>query len=138
MKLGVLYLLIGLLIFFLGLFILAILVAVIGMMIGYDIIIMENIDNYKLSWKERFFKPFVRIEKREDPCWFKIARIIMICSFLQMGIIAYLNPDIPKEVFSLIINYINTGYKYIVKKVEDFHYQRNEINVKTKNYMNDL
>ena len=138
MKLGVLYLLIGFLIFFLGLFSLAILAAIIGMMIGYDIIIMENIDNYKLSWKERFFKPFIRIEKREDPCWFKIVRIVMIFSFLQMGIIAYLNPEIPKEVFSMIKDYVIIGYKYIVKKIEDFHYQRNEVKVKTKNYMNDL
>ena len=76
------------------------------MMIGYDIIIMENIDNYKLSWKDRYFKNFLRIEKRkDDPCWFKVVRIVMFISFTQMGIIAYFIYLIMLSIF-LILNLI--------------------------------
>ena len=99
---------------------------------------MANIDNYKLSWKDRIFKSFILIEKREDPCWFKIIRIVMVISFTQMGIIAYLYPSIPKEVFSSMKSIIISGYRYIVKKVEDFHYRRNDIKVRKEKYMNDL
>ena len=138
MKLGVLYLLLGILIFLLGLLILALIVEFLGMMIGYDIIIMENIDNYKLSFKDRIFKNFIRIHKRDDPCWFKVVRIAMIISFTQMGIIAYLYPSIPKEVFGSVKHFVKNGYKYIVKKIEDYHYKRNQVKVKGEYYMNDF
>ena len=138
MKLGILYFLIALMIFFIGLLVFSLLAAFVGMIIGYNIIIMANIDNYKLSWKDRIFKSFILIEKREDPCWFKIIRIVMVISFTQMGIIAYLYPSIPKEVFSSMKSIIISGYRYIVKKVEDFHYRRNDIKVRTEKYMNDL
>ena len=139
MKLGVLYILMGLMIFFMGLLIFALVAAFFGMMIGYDIIIMENIDNYKLSWKDRYFKNFLRIEKRkDDPCWFKVIRIVMFISFTQMGIIAYLYPDIPREVFANMKRFAKIGYKYINKKIEDYHYQRNAVKIKKDNYIHDF
>ena len=137
-KLGILYILIGITSFFLGLFILAVVAAFLGMIIGYDIIIMPNIDNSKLSLKQRFFEPFIKIDAREDPSWFKCVRIVMIISFTQMGIIAYLYPTIPKEVFSGMHDSIVSWYKFLVKKVEDFHYQKNQVKVKKQFPINDL
>ena len=137
-KLGILYLLLGITLFFLGIFVLAIIAAFLGMMIGYDIILMPNIDNNKVSLIQRLFKPFIKIDKREDPCWFKVVRIVMIISFSQMALIGYLYPEVPKEVFSSMKNAIVSFYKYLVKKVEDFHYQRNEVKVKGKYQINDL
>ena len=139
MKVGVLYILTGFMILLLAFLVFALIVTFLGMMLGYDIIIMENIDNYKLSWKDRYFKNFIKISKRQDePCWFKAVRIVMLISFTQMGIIAYLYPDIPKEVFSSMKHMAKVGYKYIFKKVEDYHYQRNAVKIKKENYIHDF
>ena len=137
-KFGVLYFLLGITLFLLGLFILVFIAAILGLLIGYDIIIMGNIDNYKLSWKDRIFKQFLYIKKREDPCWIKMIRIIMIISFTQMGIIAYFNPSVPREVFGSMKDYIIKGYQYLIKKIEDYHYSKNELKVKGKYNLNDL
>ena len=137
-KLLILYALIGITAFFIGLFIVSVIAALLGMMIGYDIIIMPNIDNNKLSLKQRFFSPFIQIEKREDPTWFKIVRFVMFISLTQMGIIAYLYPTIPKEVFSSMKDMIISWYNFLIQKVEDFHYQKNQVKVKEKYKLDDL
>ena len=138
MKIGVLYFLMSIIIFLIVFLILTILIALVGMLFGYDIYIMPNIDNPKLSWKDRFIKPFYIIEGREDPCWVKVVRIILIISIVNMGIIAYIYPEIPRESFNMLINGMNNIYKYVRKKVEDFHYHRNDVKVRDKQYLDDL
>ena len=138
MKIGVLYFLMSIIIFLIVFLILTILIALVGMLFGYDIYIMPNIDNPKLSWKDRFIKPFYIIEGREDPCWVKAVRIFLIISIVNMGIIAYIYPEIPKESFNMLINGLNNIYKYVRKKIEDFHYQRNDVKVRNKQYLDDL
>lgn len=88
---------------------------------------MPNIDNPKLSWKDRIINPFYMIEGREDPCWVKTVRIFLIISIVNIGIIAYLYPAIPRESFNMIINGMNNIYKYARKKIEDFHYHKNDV-----------
>ena len=138
MKLGILYALIGITAFFIGLFVFSIIAALFGMLIGYDITIMPNIDNNKLSLRQRLFDPFIQIEKREDPTWFKIVRFVMFISLTQMGIIAYLYPTIPKEVFSTMKEMIISWYNFLIQKVEEFHYQKNQVEVKGKYNLDDI
>jgi len=138
MKLGILYALIGITAFFIGLFVFSIIAALFGMLIGYDITIMPNIDNNKLSLRQRLFDPFIQIEKREDPTWFKIVRFVMFISLTQFGIIAYLYPTIPKEVFSTMKEMIISWYNFLIQKVEEFHYQKNQVEVKGKYNLDDI
>ena len=86
-KLGVLYFLISCIIFLIAFLVLTIIIALVGILFGYDIYIMPNIDEAKMSWKDRFFNPFIAIDSREDPCWFKIVRIILIISIIGICIL---------------------------------------------------
>ena len=106
-------------------FILCISIPIIGILFGYDIFIMPNIDDTNLSWKDRLFNPFIAINEREDTHSCKIIRNIIIISLAIMGIIiAYLYPKILKESYDMFKNLIISLLKYARKKIEDFHYNR--------------
>ena len=138
MKIGVLYFLMSLIIFLIAFLVLTIVISIVGLLFGYEIIIMPNIDDSKKSWKDRLFNPFISIEGREDPCWIKIIRIFVIISFIIMGVIAYLYPEIPKESFNLIKRGIIKLYGYAKIKIEDIHYHRNAVKVKENKILDDL
>ena len=138
MKIGVLYFLMSIIIFLIVFLVLTIIIAIVGMLFGYDIYIMPNIDNPKLGWKDRFINPFYIIEGREDPCWVKTVRIFLIISIVNIGIIAYMYPSIPRESFNMIINGMNNIYKYARKKIEDIHYHRNDVKVQDMDDLNNL
>ena len=138
MKLGVLYFLLSLIVFLIVLLILLIIIPIIGFIFGYDILIMKNFEDLKLSWKDRIFNPFIEIQGREDPFLLKFIRIVLIISLLMMGVIAYLEPTIPKESFKMIKNVFVSLYSYATKKIEDIHYNRNAIKVKNTKYLDDL
>ena len=137
-KLGVLYFLMGLIIFLIVFLILTIVIAIIGMLFGYDILIMPNIDERKLCWKDRLFNPFISVEGREDPCLFKLIRIFLIISLIMMGIIAYFYPTIPRESCYMIKSWIVSLYSYATKIIEDIHYHRNAVKLKGTQYLDDL
>jgi hypothetical protein len=137
-KIGVLYFLMSLIIFLIAFLVFNIVLCIGGILAGYDIVIMPNIDDTKLSWKDRLFSPFILIEGREDPCCFKVIRIFIIISFIIMGAIAYCYPEIPKESFNMIKRGITTLYGYAKVKIEDIHYQRNSVKVKENKYLDDL
>ena len=137
-KLGVLYFLIGLIIFLIAFLILLVVVVLIGILFGYEIDFMPNIENPKLSLKDKLFKPFYTIEEREDPCWFKVIRIILLISLINMGIIAYFYPSIPKESYNMIKKIFASLFGYIRNKIEDIHYNRNAIKVRQAKSLDDL
>ena len=137
-KLGFIYFLMSISIFLIVFLILIIVVALVGALFGYDIDIMPNIDNYKLSWKKRLFNPFIKIEGREDPCWIKLVRFFFIFSFINMGLIAYFYPTIPKECYYMIKNAFISIYAYARKKIEDIHYNKNAIKVRHTTNLEDL
>ena len=137
-KLGVLYSLIGLLIFLIVFLVLIIVIAIIGLLFGYDIDFMPNIDNVKLSWKNKLFNPFITVEKREDPCWFKIIRYLFIFSLVNIGIIAYFYPTIPKESYYIVKRMMVSLFSYARKKIEDIHYNRNAVKVRETQNLDDL
>ena len=114
MKLGVLYFLLSLIVFLIVLLILLIIIPIIGFIFGYDILIMKNFEDLKLSWKDRIFNPFIEIQGREDPFLLKFIRIVLIISLLMMGVIAYLEPTIPKESFKMIKNVFVSLYSYAI------------------------
>ncbi len=125
LKLGGLYFLISFIIFSIVFFILCISIAIIGILFGYNIFIMPNIDDTNLSWKDRLFNPFIAINEREDTHSCKIIRNIIIISLAIMAIIiAYLYPKILKESYDMFKNLIISLLKYARKKIEDFHYNR--------------
>ena len=137
-KIGVLYFLMSLIIFLIAFLIFTIVIAIIGLLFGYDILIMPNIDEIKMSWKNRLFNPFITVEKREDPCLFKVIRIFLIISLVIMSVIAYLYPTIPKESFNLLKKVMSAIYGYARKKIEDIHYHRSAVKVKDTKYLDDL
>lgn len=138
LKLGVLYFLLGLLIFLIAFLFLLIIIVLIGILFGYEIDFMPNIENPKLTWKEKLFNPFITIEGREDPCWFKVIRIILLISIVNMGIIAYFYPYVPKESYKMIKNMFSSLFGYIRKKIEDIHYNRNAVKVREAKSLDDL
>ena len=137
-KLGVLYLLLGCMIFLVVFLILTIVISIVGVLFGYNIDIMPNIDEAKMSWKNRIFNPFVIIEKREDPCWFIVVRIIMIIFIIAMCIIGYFFPTIPKACYKAIKNLMISLFSYGKQKIEDIHYNRNDVTVRDTQYLEDL
>ena len=137
-KLGVLYFLMSLIIFLIAFLVLTIVITIVGILFGYDIYIMPNIDDHKLSWKDRLFKQFIYIEGREDPFFFKVIRIFIIISLVIMGIIAYIYPTIPKESYNMLKKLMIYLYSFARKKIEDIHYNRNALKVKNTKNLDDL
>lgn len=137
-KLGVLYFLLGCMIFLIVFLLLTIVVTLVGMLFGYDIYIMPNIDEAKMSWKDRLINPFIAINIREDPCWFVVIRIFMIISLIGLGIIAYFFPKIPKASYTMVKNLMVKLFSYGKQKIEDIHYHRNDVTVHERQYLEDL
>lgn len=137
-KLGVLYFLMSLIIFLIAFLILTIIITIVGILFGYDIYIMANIDDVKLSWKDRLFKDFILIEGREDECSFKVFRAIIIISLILIGVIAYIYPTIPKESYNMLKKFMSFLYGFAKQKIEDIHYKRNAIKVKNTKNLHDL
>lgn len=137
-KIGVWWILFGLLIFLILFLILTIVVVLIGLLFGYDIYILPNLDEYKMTWKDRFFNPFVAYESREDPLYFKIIRVIFGVSLVLLSLIAFIYPDIPKEAFYMFGNWISTFFNYVKTKIVVMHNNRNAVKVSEKQFFDDL
>ena len=138
-KLGVLYFLLACMVFLLVFLILIIVVALIGVLIGYDILILPNLDEPKMSWKDKLFNPFIIINKREDPCWFIIIRIILILFLIALGVCGYFFPRIPKACYNFTKDMLFSLFDYGKQKIEDIHYHRNAVTVKNgRQYIEDL
>ena len=137
-KLGVLWGLIGILIFLILFLVLSIVVAIVGVIFGYDIYIMPNIDEAKMTWYDRLFNPFVAYNAREDPLSFKILRIFTGVSIVILCAIAYFYPTIPRECYDLFKRGIEITYNFINKKIIDIHNGKGGITVKDKKYYEDF
>jgi len=137
-KLGVLYFLMALMIFLIVFLISTIFISLIGILFGYDIFIMPNIDEAKMSWRDRLFNPFIAINIREDPCWFKIIRIVLIISLIGLCVIAFFFPRIPIAAYRLTIKILKWCFDYGKEKIEDIHYHRNAMKIKDTPYLEDI
>ena len=137
-KLGVLYFLMAVLIFMIVFLFSTIIIQILGLLIGYDILIMPNIDEAKMSWKNRLFNPFIIINSREDPCSVKIIRILLLISLTALCVLAYLYPSIPKASFHMIKKGLLWIFDYGKEKIEDIHYHRNSMKVKNGPYLDDI
>ena len=139
MKLGVLNFLMALCIFIIAFLLLTILIALIGVLFGYDINIMPYLDDYKLSWKNRLFNPFIIIEKRtDDPCWFVIVRTLILISIIALIILACFFPRIPIACYNSCKNFLVMIFDYGKKKIEDIHYHRNAVKTRGQPYLDDI
>jgi len=138
-KLGVLYFLLACMIFLLVFLILIIVVAIIGVLIGYDILILPNLDEPKMSWKDKLFNPFIIINKREDECGVIIIRIILIIFLIALGVCGYFYPRIPKACYNFIKDMLFSLFDYGKNKIEEIHYHRNAVTVHDRNqYIEDF
>ena len=126
------------LIFLIVFLISTIIVSLVGILFGYDIYIMPNIDETKMGWKDRLFNPFIIINKREDPCWFIVVRIVLIISLIGLGVIAYFFPRIPVECYQMSKRALLWLFDYGKEKIEDIHYHRNAMKVKNGPYLEDF
>lgn len=138
MKLGVLNFLIGCCIFIIVFLLLTIVINLIGILFGYDINILPMLDEYKLSWIDRLFNPFIIIEKRDDPCWFIIVRTFILMIIIGLIIIAYFFPRIPIACYNMCKNFLIMIFHYGKKKIEDIHYHRNAVTTREQSYLNDM
>lgn len=129
MKLWVLYILLASMIFLISFLILTIVISIVGALFGYDICFLPNIDESKLCWKDRLINPFIEIEKREDPCWCLIIRIILILCIIAGCVIGYFFPKIPKVCYNWTKRIMVYIFSYGKKKIEDIHYHRNDMTV---------
>ena len=138
-KLGVLYFLLACMIFLLVFLILIIVVGLIGILFGYDILILPNLDEPRMSWKDKLFNPFIIINKREDSCWFIITRIILIIFLILLGVCGYYFPRIPKACYNFMKDMLFSLFDYGKQKIEDIHYHRNAVKVRDRNqFIEDL
>lgn len=138
-KLGVLYLLMGLMIFLIIFLVLTIIISLVGVLFGYDILIIPNIDEPKMGWKDRLFNPFIIINEREDPCWYVVIRIVLLILLVALCIFAFFFPRIPKAFYEIMINLMKKMFNYGKKKIEDIHYHRNDMTLRDNNqYLDDL
>lgn len=137
-KLGVLYFLMAALIFLIVFLLSTIVVQLLGLLFGYDILIMPNIDEAKMSWKNRLFNPFIIINSRDDPCIVKIIRILLLISLIALCVIAYLFPKIPMASFRMIKKGLFWIFDYGKGKIEDIHYHRQAMKVKNGPYLDDI
>ena len=136
-KLGVLYFLLGCCIFLIAFLTLSIIISILGFPFGYNIYILPNLDETKMSWKDRLINPFIIVETRKDPCWLIIIRIIFIISLIGLCAIGYFFPKIPKECYNMIKNLMITIFSYGKKKIEDIHYHRNDVTIRDTQYLED-
>ena len=138
-KLGVLYFLMACLMFLIVFLILTIIISLVGVLFGYDILIIPNIDEPKMGWKDRLFNPFVAINKREDPCWFVVIRIILLILLIALCILGIFFPRIPKACWRIMKNCTEFAFDYGKQKIEDIHYHRNDMTLRDSNkYIEDL
>ncbi len=137
-KIGAWWVLFGILVFLIAFLILSILVVIVGILFGYDIYILPNIDEYRKTWYDRFFNPFVAYEDRKDPLWFKIIRILSGISIVLLGVIAYFYPDIPKYCFGLFKGWFTWSYSYIRDKIVSMHNNRNAVKIRDRQYFENL
>ena len=137
-KLGVLYFLMATLIFLIVFLISTIIVSFVGLLFGYDIYIMPNIDETKMSWKNRLFNPFIIINSREDPCGVKIIRLLFLLGLIGLGVIAFFFPRIPIQSYNMMKKFLFWIFDYGKEKIEDIHYHRNAMKVKEGPYLDDI
>ena len=138
-KLGVLYLLMALMIFLIVFLILTIVISLIGLLIGYDIYILPNLDDSKLSLRDRFLNPFMIISYRdEDPLWFKIIGYIILIILVALCITAFFFPKIPIAAYELTKKLLKWCFDYGKTKIEDIHYHRNALKKKQTPYLEDI
>jgi len=137
-KLGVLYFLMAALIFLIVFLISTIIISLVGILFGYDIYIMPNIDEAKMSWKNRLFNPFILINSREDPCWFIVVRIVILLGLIALGVIAFFFPRIPVQAYNMTKKFLFWIFDYGKEKIEDIHYHRNAMKVKDGPYLDDI
>ena len=138
-KLGVLYFLMGLMIFLIVFLILTIIISLLGLLVGYDIYILPNLDDSKLSWKDRLINPFIIISYREDdPLWFKIMGYIILLIIIGLCITAFFFPKIPLTAYNMTKKILIWCFDYGKTKIEDIHYNRNALRKKQTPYLEDI
>ena len=138
-KLGVLYFLMGLMIFLTAFLILTIIISILGILVGYDIYILPNLDDSKLSWKDRLINPFMIISYREDdPLWFRIMGYIILIIIIALCITAFFFPKIPIAAYNLMKKLLIWCFDYGKTKIEDIHYHRNALKKKQTPYLEDI
>ena len=126
-KLGFLYFLMIILMFMMVFLVSTIFISLVGVLFGYDILIIPNIDEPRMSWKNRLFNPFIAINKREDSYCFIVIRIILLILLIALCIVGYFFPRIPKACWRVMKNLTAYIFDYGKQKIEDFHYHRNDM-----------
>ena len=78
------------------------------------------------------------IIKKNRSLFTKIIRYLFVFSLVNIGIIAYFYPTIPKESYYIVKRMMVSLFSYARKKIEDIHYNRNAVKVRETQNLDDL
>ena len=105
-KLGFLWSILALLVLLLIFTILCLIIAIIGVIFGYDIAIIPNLFEPKITLYDRFFNPFVAYWPREDDCSMKFIRF---CLGFSIVVLIFLGVKFP-WVFNFTWKFLNKHF----------------------------
>ena len=131
-KLGFLWTILALLVILLIFTILCLVVAIIGVIFGYDIVVIPNLVEPKLSLYDRFFNPFVAYWPREDDCSMKFIRV---CLGLSIVVLIVLSVKFP-WVFRFTWNFLHKHFWKLYNLIVDNFVNKYHNTVTVRNNQN--
>ena len=136
-KLGFLWSILALLVFLLIFTILCLVIAIIGLIFGYDIVIIPNLIEPKLSLYDRLFNPFVAYWPREDDWSMKLCRFFLGFSILTLTVLGIKFPWVFQTSWNFFNEYFWKLYNLVLENfVNKYH---NPVSVRNNNhYQNEF
>ncbi|MCQ2817312.1 MAG: Sec62 family protein translocation protein [archaeon] len=117
LKIAVLWILFTLLVSLLVFMILTLVIAYVGVIFGYDIIVMPNLIEPKMRWRDRLFNPFVAYYPREDDWMLKVVRVFMGLGTVSVIIVAIYYPALFRISYDYSIGLCKRLYSYTLDKL---------------------
>ena len=136
-KIGFLWFILGILVFLLIFTILCLVVAIIGVIFGYDIVVIPNLIEPKLSLYDRLFNPFVAYWPREDDWSMKLCRFFLGFSILTLTVLGIKFPWVFQTSWNFFNEYFWKLYNLVLENfVNKYH---NPVSVRNNNhYQNEF
>jgi hypothetical protein len=116
-KIGFLWTILGVLLILLALTLISLVVAIVGVIFGYDIMLLPNLLEPKVSLKDRFINPFIAYYPREDPLWMVMVRVNMGLAIVIVAVLAYFHPGFIVSTYELVTSGGGKLYKLLTDKL---------------------
>lgn len=116
MKIGVLWVVFVFLVALLVILLLMLVISFLGIIVGYDIIFMPNLDEPKKKWFDRLFNPFVAYYKREDDWGVFMIRIFMAFVIILVSGVFVFKPSLFHIAYDYSFGACKRLYGYVLEK----------------------